>query len=99
MSAALVVPVFGGAISRVTRIKDAGRSVQDSGRAEGPLDIEAFAGISRRKYGKLRHLGIALRRLPVEGRVVAAAGPENIGVNRRQALPVDTNQAGVCSEP
>ena len=97
MSAALVVPVFGVAISRVTSIKDAGQSVQDSGRAEQPLDREAFGGISRRKCGKLRHVGIALGRLPVEGRVVAAAGRENIGVNRRQALPVDTNQAGVYS--
>jgi hypothetical protein len=33
----------------------------------------------------------------LKGRVVAAAGRENIGVNRRQALPVDTNQAGVYS--
>ena len=53
--------------------------------------LEAFGGISRRKRGKVRHVGIALRRLPVEGRVVAAAARENIGVNRRQALPVDTN--------
>ena len=30
------------------------------------------------------HVGTALRRLPVDGRVVAAAGRENIGVNRRQ---------------
>src|SRR6266852_9872050 len=39
MSAALVVPVFGVAIGRDTRIKDAGRSVQDSGRADRPLDL------------------------------------------------------------
>ncbi len=88
MSAALFVPVFGVAIGRDTRIKDAGRSVRDSGRADRPLDLEALGGISRQKCGKLRHF---LRRLPVEGRVVAAAGRENIGVNRRQALAVDTN--------